>query len=329
MLNNNFSYALYGALFFVLSVILQHIWIKFQVREHFMQAQKSYGVNIDVEIKAATPSMGGVVFLVLAVLALIINLYLGYGLNAVLFWSLPIAGGVIGFVDDGLKFFTHSSEGFKSLAKLKVQLVICAVWVIALYFNNNLGLWPSLDANNNLLIDLLIIILAFLGSAGMLNAVNITDGLDGLAGGCFLISLAVTPLVIAMNDFNILNIIILFFIVIGFMFFNIRPALTFMGDTGAHFLGGALASLAIMNGRLLALAAIGFLFILEMLSSAIQIFTIRKLNKKVFLTAPLHHHFQLKFKNRGADWDETRVTHCFWLAHAVGAVLIALVLIAL
>ena len=282
-----------------------------------MQKQKSYGVNIDNEIKAATPSMGGVVFLVLAVLALIINLYLGYGLNAVLFWSLPIAGGVIGFVDDGLKFFTHSSEGFKSLAKLKVQLVICAVWVIALYFNNNL------------LIDLLIIILAFLGSAGMLNAVNITDGLDGLAGGCFLISLAVTPLVIAMNDFNILNIIILFFIVIGFMFFNIRPALTFMGDTGAHFLGGALAAMAIMNGRLLALAAIGFLFILEMLSSAIQIFTIRKLNKKVFLMAPLHHHFQLKFKNKGADWDETRVTHCFWLAHAVGAVLIALVLIAL
>ena len=329
MLNNNFSCALCGVLFFVLSLVLQHFWIKFQLREHFMQKQKSYGVNIDNEIKAATPSMGGVVFLVLALLALIINLYMGYGLNAVLFWILPIAGGVIGFIDDGLKFFTHTSEGFKSLGKLKVQLVICALWVIALYFNNNLGFWPGLDANNNLLIDLLIIILAFLASAGMLNAVNITDGLDGLAGGCFLISLAAAHLVIAMNDFNKLNIIILFFIAAGFMFFNIRPAKTFMGDTGAHFLGGAIASIAIMNGRLLALASIGFLFILEMLSSAIQIFTIRKLNRKVFLMAPLHHHFQLKFKSQGKNWDETRVTHCFWLAHAVGAVLIALMLMAL
>ena len=314
MLNNNFSYALYGALFFVLSVILQHIWIKFQVREHFMIFAWTGALRKRGELD---------------------------GLQELAAFADKLEAACVRTIEEGemtgdLALITSrpdpvklSSEGFKSLAKLKVQLVICAVWVIALYFNNNLGLWPSLDANNNLLIDLLIIILAFLGSAGMLNAVNITDGLDGLAGGCFLISLAVTPLVIAMNDFNILNIIILFFIVIGFMFFNIRPALTFMGDTGAHFLGGALAAMAIMNGRLLALAAIGFLFILEMLSSAIQIFTIRKLHKKVFLMAPLHHHFQLKFKNKGADWDETRVTHCFWLAHAVGAVLIALVLIAL
>lgn len=346
-MKNSFNYAFYGALFFLLSVLLQYFWIKIQRRESFTQAQKSYGVNIDVEIKAATPSMGGVVFLVLAFFALILNLFMGFSANAFIFWSLPIAGGIIGFIDDGLKFFSHSSEGFKSLGKLKVQLVICALWVLALFFTDKLDFWPELFKNfsNNFLLNfllkILILVSAFLGSAGMLNAVNITDGLDGLAGGCFLISLAVTPIVLPLSEFNIINIIILFFIVSGFMFFNIRPARTFMGDTGAHFLGGALAALCIMNGRILALIPVGFLFIIEMLSSAIQIFTIRKLNKRVFLMAPLHHHFQLKLKNKNKIIKEnkekienngeieSRVTMFFWLIHAVGALFFALILNAL
>ena len=96
-----------------------------------------------------------------------------------------------------------------------------------------------------------------------------------------------------------------------------------MGDTGSHFLGGALAGLCVMNGRTLAIIPAGFIFIVEMLSSAIQIFTIRKLNKKVFLMAPLHHHFQK------LGLDETAVTIRFWLAHAVGAVMLGLLLVSL
>jgi phospho-N-acetylmuramoyl-pentapeptide-transferase len=111
--------------------------------------------------------------------------------------------------------------------------------------------------------------------------------------------------------------------VAGFLFFNVRPAKTFMGDTGAHFLGGALAALCLVNGRLLALLPVGFLFGLETLSSAIQIFTIRKLNRRVFLMAPLHHHFQRK------GWDETEVTTRFWLVQAVGAVLLTLLLLSM
>ncbi|MBQ7264321.1 MAG: phospho-N-acetylmuramoyl-pentapeptide-transferase, partial [Synergistaceae bacterium] len=253
-------------------------------------------------------------FLILGLLALILT----WNGEALTFWSLPLAAGGIGLIDDGLKSFTRSSEGLRSMSKLKAQLIVCALWTMLLLFEGRLGLWPTCPSPWWSCAPL-----AFLGSVGMLNAVNITDGLDGLAGGCTLISLAAMPLLIPMTEPNIATIVILFFMVAGFMFHNLRPARTFMGDTGAHFLGGALAALCIMNGRLLALLPVGFLFGIETLSSAIQIFTIRKLGRRVFLMAPLHHHFQRM------GWDETTVTTRFWLAQAVGTAWLTLLLLAI
>ena len=297
----NFSIAV---LFFALSIILQYFWIKFQRREHLTQAQKTYGVNIDVEIKSKTPSMGGVIFLIMSLIALALN----FSLDSLIFWSLPVASGLVGFIDDWLKFKTHTSEGFKSLSKLKCQLIICAVWIVLIFIRGDLALWPGVfDAGGWLAVPI-----AFLMTAGTINAVNIT--------GSFLISLASMLILIPVNEFNSEILIELFFMTAGFLFFNLRPAKTFMGDTGSHFLGGALAALCVMNGRTFAIIPAGFIFIIEMLSSAIQIFTIRKLNKKVFLMAPLHHHFQKK------GFDETAVTLRFWLVHAVGAVIISLIL---
>ncbi len=304
---------LYALIFLVLSLVLQYIWIKIQKHIHLTQQQKSYGVNIEVEIKSATPSMGGVVFLCLAVIAIILD----FSVDSLIFWSLPVLSGVIGFIDDWLKFRSHTSEGFRSLAKLKAQLILCAIWVIIIFLRGNLALWPGVyDLGGWLAIPL-----AFLMTAGTINAVNITDGLDGLAAGSFLISLGVMLVLIPLNEFNAKILIELFFMTAGFLFFNTRPAKTFMGDTGSHFLGGALAALCVMNGRTLAIIPAGFIFILEMLSSAIQIFTIRKLNKKIFLMAPLHHHYQKK------GLDETAVTLRFWLVHAIGAVLVALAML--
>lgn len=303
----------HGLLFFALSNILQYFWIKYQKHEHITQQQKWYGVNIDNEIKSKTPSMGGVVFLCLGILAIILN----HSWESLLFWSLPILSGLIGFIDDWLKFRTHTSEGFSSLAKLKLQLLLCAVWVILVQLSGRMGLWPGIfDFNGWLALPF-----AFLMTAGTINAVNITDGLDGLAGGSFLVSLGVLLILLPMNEFNACVMIELFFMIAGFLFYNTRPAKTFMGDTGSHFLGGALAALCVMNARTLAIIPAGFIFSIEMLSSAIQIFTIRKLNKKIFLMAPLHHHYQKK------GMDETAVTLRFWLIHAVGAVIISLLML--
>ena len=303
---------LLGVSFFALSYILQYFWIKYQAHEHMTQQQKWYGVNIDNEIKAKTPSMGGVVFLWLAVLALVVN----HSWESLLFWSLPILSGLIGFIDDWLKFRTRTSEGFSSLAKLKLQLLLCAVWVGLVLWAGRLGMWPGWDFGVWVNLPL-----TFLMTAGTINAVNITDGLDGLAGGSFLVSLGALVLLLPMDDLNVSVMIELFFMVAAFMFYNARPAKTFMGDTGSHFLGGALAALCVMNGRTLAIIPAGFIFIIEMLSSAIQIFTIRKLRRKVFLMAPLHHHFQLK------GHDESAVTLRFWLVHATMAVILSLLLL--
>ncbi|MBR1657585.1 MAG: phospho-N-acetylmuramoyl-pentapeptide-transferase [Synergistaceae bacterium] len=302
-----------AVIFFGLSIVLQYLWIKCQRHIHLTQQQKWYGVNIDNEIKAATPSMGGVIFLVLGVLGMLID----FSADSVIFWSLPILSGLIGFTDDWLKFRTHTSEGFSSLSKLKVQLLLCGVWVVVVFLRGSLGLWPGIFEG----LSWLILPVIFLMTAGTINAVNITDGLDGLAGGSFLISLAVMLLIIPVSGLNGKIMIELFGMTSGFLFFNTRPAKTFMGDTGSHFLGGALAALCVMNGRALAIIPAGFIFIIEMLSSAIQIFTIRKLGRKVFLMAPLHHHFQK------LGLDETAVTIRFWLVHAVGGVLLSLLMI--
>lgn len=298
--------------FLTLSVALQFFWIKYQRRVHLTQIQKWYGVNIDTEIKAATPSMGGVVFLLLGLLAILVD----FSVDNVIFWSLPVLSGLIGFVDDWLKFRSHTSEGFSSLAKLRVQLLLCAVWVMAVFFRGKLGLWPGIFDG----VWVLTIPVSFLVTAGTINAVNITDGLDGLAAGSFLISLAILLLILPINGLNAQVMIELFAMTSGFLFFNLRPAKTFMGDTGSHFLGGALAALLVANGRTLGIVGAGFIFVVEMLSSAIQIFTIRKLGRKVFLMAPLHHHYQKK------GLDETAVTIRFWLVHAVFGVLLALLL---
>ncbi|MBQ6112578.1 MAG: hypothetical protein IJL01_09330, partial [Synergistaceae bacterium] len=238
-----------GLIFFALSLILQYIWIKIQNRIHLTQQQKWYGINIDNEIKAATPSMGGVVFLILA----LISFMLKPSWQLLLFWSFPVLSGIIGFTDDWLKFRSHTSEGFSSLAKLKLQLLLCALWVMIVFITGNLGLWPGvLDS-----LWVISIPVTFLISAGTINAVNITDGLDGLAAGSFLISLAVMMILIPVNEFSSEIMIQLFFMVSAFMFFNVRPAKTFMGDTGSHFLGGALAAMCIINGRTLAIIPVG------------------------------------------------------------------------
>lgn len=297
-----------GLTVFVLGCALQHFWIIVQRRLKVTQVQKSYGIGIDVEIKASTPHMGGVVFVFLAVSVLLVQ----HSFEALLFWSLPIACGAIGFVDDRLKFVSRSSEGFSSMGKLKIQVVVSAVWVIWALLQRGLVLWPGLQCPFWLSVPLTV-----LATVGMMNAVNVTDGLDGLAGGAFIISLGVLRPLLPSSDFGFSFFAVLFAMVAAFLLFNVRPARTFMGDTGSHFLGGALVAVSVQGDMILALIPAGFLFGFELISSALQIVSIRKFNRKIFRMAPLHHHFQ------SLGWDETTVTMRFLTAHAAGAALLA------
>jgi phospho-N-acetylmuramoyl-pentapeptide-transferase len=306
-----------GSLSLVLEVSLQHFWIGTQSRFRVTQAQKSYGVGIDTEIKAATPAMGGLVFIGMALLFFSADCLLtDRGGESALFWALPAACGGVGFLDDWLKFRRGSSEGLASLQKLAAQFLAVSLWTVWFFWRNefSLCLWPGFSCPPPAAVPLTV-----LAVVGMVNAVNVTDGLDGLAGGAFMISLGVLGYILPLSRSGPLlsAFAVLFGMTGGFLFHNVRPARTFMGDAGSHFLGGALAALCVQGGAAAALLPAGFLFGIELLSSAVQIAAIRGFGRKVFRMAPLHHHFQR------LGWDETAVTSRFLIFHALGAAFLA------
>jgi phospho-N-acetylmuramoyl-pentapeptide-transferase len=273
------------------------------------QVQKSYGIGIDLEIKSSTPTMGGVVFILLAFVALGIE----FSPQALLFWALPVACGAIGFVDDWLKIHRKSSEGFTSPQKLAIQVVVASIWVLWASWQRGLILWPGIQCSLWLTIPLTIVAVV-----GIMNAVNVTDGLDGLAGGAFVISLGVLVFFSRQSSFLLVCFAILWGATMSFLFYNVRPARIIMGDIGSHFLGGALVALSVEGDVILALIPACFLYGVELLSSAIQIVAIRKFHRKVFKMAPLHHHFQRM------GWDETTITNWFLFFHIVGAALLTM-----
>jgi phospho-N-acetylmuramoyl-pentapeptide-transferase len=303
-----------GVLSFVGGAVLQYLLIGLQRRLRIKQVQKSYGVGVDIEVKSSTAAMGGVAFILSALVALGTQ----FNAEALLFWSLPLSCGLIGFVDDWLKIGNKSSEGLTSLRKLTIQAVLAFFWALWALLQKGIILWPGWDGPFWVTVPATV-----LATVGMMNAVNVTDGLDGLAGGAFMISLSVLGYLLTYSVFLSIAFAVLLGAAASFLLYNVHPARIFMGDTGSHFLGGALVVLCVYGGALGALIPVGFLFGIELLSSAAQIVAIRKWKKKIFKMAPLHHHFQC------AGWDETRVVSRFLIVHAVGATFFAVLCVLL
>lgn len=303
----------------VLEIMLQKMWTAKMHKMKIEQVTKEYGPCWHEKTKMGTPTMGGIVFIpVIAAAALLI-----YIMNGSLptertaqILSYPILAAVVGFIDDWLKYTKHSSDGLKSLQKLFLQIVVTLLWAYWVLPDTLLVL-PFLEIPK--LPALLLVI--FVG-VGFQNAVNVTDGLDGLAAGCSMISL-VGALLFLPND----NLVSLFAIsglgiALGFLWHNANPASVFMGDVGAHFFAGLLLSLCLASGAFIMIIPLGFLFGIEIISVAIQIFAIRRLRRKVFLMSPIHHHFEM------LGWKETQIVLRFWIVHIVGMlVLMALLFV--
>jgi phospho-N-acetylmuramoyl-pentapeptide-transferase len=296
-----------GICCFGIEIALQSLWIRKQLKWNVLNKQKDYGPQIDVEIKERTSTMGGLVFILLALAAAMAeNTAEGWGM-----WTLPLLCGLIGLADDWMKFARISSEGFSSLRKLSVQIAVLTGWSLFYLRRWDVMWWPGWICPKWIALPLLI----FLG-VGLLNAINVTDGLDGLAAGCMVISLTVLLMWLRPEGMPLIRLAVSLGVSLGFLWHNFAPASVFMGDSGAHFLGGMLFSLAIQNGFLLALFPLSFLFGLEIISVAVQIVSIRKYRKKIFLMAPLHHHFQKM------GWSDTKIVGKFWLVHLLGLTLI-------
>lgn len=291
---------------FFIAIFLQMCWIALMDRWSMGEAIKPYGPKTH-EKKRGTPSMGGVVALAAAPVSAASIWAMGGGSAQELLaiWVFPIAASAIGLLDDGLKRWTHTSEGLKSLQKLFLQIAVTLPWSFVMT-REGLGVTQDITIDG----AAAVVLLTFLG-VGVMNAVNVTDGLDGLAGGAVAISLAVF-LVLSKGGASAASAMTGLALVLAFLWHNSNPAQVFMGDVGAHLWAGLLLSLCVSEGRIALVIPLGFLFGIEIICVAIQIFAIRRLGRKVFLMSPLHHHYELR------GWAETKIVARFLVAHLIG-----------
>lgn len=300
---------------FVLSLVAAVILIPLLKKLHVGQSVSKL-INERHLKKDGTPTIGGLIFIIPTILIMLILYLRGsieFNSNLIILIFVFLSYGTLGFIDDFLKVKYHNNNGLSIGVKFLLQTVIAVIFYI-IYRNNggdsnlvisSLGINVSLGWAFGLFILLVLV--------GTTNAVNISDGLDGLAGGLSVVAIMAYGVIAWGSKWisGYQEIAIFAFVlcgaILGFLVFNTHPAKVFMGDTGSLALGGALATIAILTKHELSLLLIGGVFVVETLSSAIQIIAIRKFHKKVFLKAPLHHHFE------ELGWEETDIVKLFWV----------------
>jgi phospho-N-acetylmuramoyl-pentapeptide-transferase len=270
-------------------------------------------------VKAGTPTMGGIIMFVAIVVpfAILSNWSGSSGdWKAIGAFGAAVACALIGFLDDYTKIVRRRSLGLRARTKLiLLALVAVGLWLAA---TRGADVKPILHFRfADLHIDLgdFYPVLIYLVVAGTTSGVNLTDGLDGLAAGCAaIVALAYIAITFASHQYQLaLLASCIVGACVGFLWFNAFPATIFMGDTGALGLGGAIAGMAVMTQTEVLLILIGGIFVVEALSVLIQIISFQAFRKRVFLMAPLHHHFELK------AWSETKIILRFWIIAAIGA----------
>ncbi|MCJ1995299.1 phospho-N-acetylmuramoyl-pentapeptide-transferase [Lactococcus piscium] len=279
--------------------------------------------------KAGTPTMGGVVFVTVSlVIALLFALVSGLlTANFMILWFVFAMFAIVGFLDDFLKIFKQINQGLTSLQKLVAQ-IITGIIAYLIYVH---------EAGDNLLnvfgyqIELGVFFMVFLvfWLVGFSNAVNLTDGIDGLATMSVVISLiAYAIIAIHQKQFDILLVILAIIgSLLAFFLFNHKPAKIFMGDVGSLALGGVLGTISILLNVEWTLLLIGIVYVFETVSVMLQVSYFKLTHgKRIFRMTPVHHHFELGgFSGKGKPWSEWRVDSFFWSISLVGSILALLI----
>ncbi|MCR4753266.1 MAG: phospho-N-acetylmuramoyl-pentapeptide-transferase [Candidatus Saccharibacteria bacterium] len=327
-INSNIGYELILALgAFLLSMFLTPIYTTFAYKHKLWKRQKSVdvtGAELTVmnklhkdKIKRHFPTMAGMIMLVTVPVVLIACNCLNRGQT----W-LPIAafvgGGLIGFIDDVINLFgKNAAAGLR--APVKFAMITALGAALGWFFAVKLG-WtsvavPFMGAINIGVVGMIVLFAFAVVATG--NAVNISDGLDGLAGGLAMLAYGSYGVIALLQEQWFLAGFC--FIVLGallsYIWFNVYPARFMMGDTGSFALGAGLGVVAMMTNSFLLLPVIGVLFVVEAGSSLIQICSKKFFHRKIFVSAPLHHHLQAK------GWEESKVVMRFWIIGGVTAML--------
>ena len=311
----------------VITMLLMPPWIKFLKSSHIGQQVRDDGPETHL-VKQGTPTMGGLMMLIAVVATLLIVGYLTTETFVLI--AAVLLTGALGLFDDASKVVHERSLGLTPKGKLIGQFAIATVFCLVAV--NLLGIEPTVSIpflytfdlgilttvvpiGDGIAIPWLYLIFVNILLVGLCNAVNLTDGLDGLAAGTVMISMVVMAAIAFRTD--LLEPAILSAALagtcIGFLWFNAYPADIFMGDTGSLALGMGLGCLAVVTKSEFIVIIVGGLFVAEALSVMIQVAHYKRTKKRVFLMAPLHHHFEKK------GWSETKVVIRFWIISGVFA----------
>lgn len=267
------------------------------------------------QAKSGTPTMGGIMI----ILGITLGTVAAAPLNTEILLALFIMLGhfVLGFLDDYIKVVKKRNLGLKAKQKMLGQIIIAVVTMII--GTRSLGIdttvWvPIINESINIGAGYYLLLLFVL--VGTSNAVNLTDGLDGLASGTVAIAASAYAVVCVNMGHSDLAIFCVAIVAacVAFLRFNAHPAKVFMGDTGSLALGGALAAVGILTHTEVLLAIIGFVFVCEALSVIIQVILFKTTGKRVFRMSPIHHHFEL------GGWSEWKVVFVFWLAGLLASI---------
>ena len=309
-------------------ITFMHAW------QHEGQPIRECGPQSHLITKKGTPTMGGVLILLSIIISTLLYADLSAGITWVLL-SVIVVFGATGFYDDYIKVKKHTPDAMTAKVKLLIQFsvaLVVALFSVSQYPDDPLRFSVLIPSVDFLQINLWYLYIPFIMIviAGTSNAVNLSDGLDGLAAG-----LLIPPfLIIGVIAFALGT---TYYVVqpgmsviasatvggcLGFLWFNCSPAKIFMGDTGSLALGALLGSMAVLIKQEILLALIGFVFVVETLSVMIQVFWYKRTKKRVFLMAPIHHHFEQ------LGWKETTVVMRFWIVGWIFAILGAIWLFA-
>ena len=309
----NINYLIYIIEAVAVTVILGYFAIPLARKYKARQSIREEGPRSH-RAKAGTPTMGGLFMILAAVIVILWNHLLDTPVLWLLF--LTIGHGVLGFLDDFIKAEKKRNLGLTAKQKLLGQLILSVLFCWGCIETLHLPLSISIPfLHTELSIGSFYYIFVILVLIGGSNAVNLTDGLDGLASGCCVVAFFAYGVYCYLHGLHNLGyfITILAGACIGFLFFNYHPAKIFMGDTGSLALGGAIAGISVITRTELLLLFLGIIFVLEALSVIIQVASFKMTGKRVFKMSPLHHHFEL------CGWSEVRVVWSFWLFECIFA----------
>ncbi|HLR59353.1 MAG TPA: phospho-N-acetylmuramoyl-pentapeptide-transferase [Pseudogracilibacillus sp.] len=307
---------------FIITSILLLVFIPYLKRLKFGQSIREDGPESHLS-KSGTPTMGGLMIVIGVLITLfILSLFSNEITLNVEFWLLTLVllgFGLLGFLDDFIKIGFKRNLGLTSLQKLIGQIVIAIIFygVMKQY---NLGTAISIPGTDfEWELGWFYAILVIVMLVGASNAVNLTDGLDGLLAGTASVAFGAFAFILAtvQTDDTMLVTFSMAIVgaLLGFLIFNAHPAKIFMGDTGSLALGATIAAIAILSHLEILLVIIGGVFVIETLSVILQVASFKTTGKRIFKMSPIHHHFEL------GGWSEWRVVITFWFAGILFAII--------